>query len=231
MYLKTSNKIFFIALIGMIYSCREKDPIYPDNKCDSNCITFKGKVYDKNNDKPVDGVKITIEYDDKLILSDIREIGTTYTNLQGDFSYTFPGDKLDLVEGEFIIKATKSGYLSNSQVGIKTIDASDSIRINENKIVNFDFFPIAYLEIKIQINKPENISSLNCGYNHCNFDYGYGISFWKPNFTDKTIKYDVPGDGCIHFGYSGTSLNGDFSDSEDYSIKAGELKIYEIKIE
>lgn len=225
------NTLFLIALISFIYGCCKDEPLYPENTCDSNCITFQGQVYDKNNDKPVENVLIKVEYDDKLIISDGRELGKTYSDAQGYYSYSFPGGDIDLEKGEFILKATKPGYLSNYQIGIHSLDKSDSIMINEPKIVNFDFFPVATLEIKIKIKNPENITSLTTGYNHCDFDYGHGITFGKPNFTEKIIKYYVPGDGCLHIGYSGISSRGNFSESEDCLINAGELKVYEINIE
>ena len=222
-----------IASLLLVQSC-EKDPLYPENSCDSDCITFEGQVYDINNEVPVEGVLITVEHQIRLHSETL--LGTTHTDAQGYYSYTFPGTEFNLEKGDFRIYAEKQGYIMRERniLGY-TITEIDTI-----KTANFDFFPAAKLEIRMKIVEPGYITSLSAGYNHCDFRYGHYTAFSNSIFDrnweqgqqwEWNHSYEVPGDGCINVNYSGEFKGQEFSNNEYYEISAGETIIHEINIE
>jgi hypothetical protein len=218
-----SMSCFFFFL----YSSCEKAPILEE--CTGiDCIIFEGQVYDSNNNIFIQDAFVEVEFDESsaaLFSDDRTTVGRTYSDENGFFRFSIPGEDYKVDNGYFIIIVRKDNYYTRYKYFYQVDSTNFDIPISADVEIK------TKAELELSIKTSSGIENFN--YFLPNDTYTKTLYVWLRDSTniDLTNVYKVPGDQFVKIDYEYEKDGNDYTASDSVFIAGGEKGSMEIVIE
>lgn len=209
--------MLYTALFTSCFNLPDK-PAFSGNSCTENCIIFKGKVWDPNNERPVDAL-VTITHTSEGWFNTKQTIGKFHPEDDGSFAFRFEGSDFKHDYGYFELRAAKEGYMTNQVDGRILLFDIDSTDFDFPTTTDILLLPKANLQVYFSTASANQISSFSYSYQYSHNRYRVVVP-WEGRQRD-TVILNVAGDQEVDFAYEYTIDGKNKQEEKSIYIDAG----------